>query len=235
MVVETYETLERANLSFSEGGLCKWSGSVSEHSVKLFCIRHYLFMHPSSTILVPIQCFSFHGICSHRMVLPKKPKWLTPMSLSLLTACHGTLSHTKDRYQVHALHVYHAKKIKTARLNDLFTGEALREKTESKRYYSADTVSLFVAQFVDRCLCSVESRDLTLVTSFYTQIVNKVLFAHESEAWVEGKLVRLEPEVPKLKSVVEKTFRRHYSSGLFRLKHYLLRKVEDNLKKSRHL
>lgn len=49
-------------------------------------------------------------------------------------------------------------------------------------------------------------------------MVSKALFDRRERAWVVGELVRLQSKISKAKSVFEKTFALHCSSGLFKLK-----------------
>lgn len=72
-----------------------------------------------------------------------------------------------------------------------------------------------VAALIDGDLGFVERYDLTWMNQVYTEIVNKVLFSRRRRISMENELVRLPPEIWKLKSVVENTFAPHRSSGVF--------------------
>lgn len=64
----------------------------------------------------------------------------------------------------------------------------------------------------------------------YCEMVEKMLFCQRGGRWVKSELARSRSEIPKIESVVEKTFGTHGSSGLFTRKCHLLHHLVDNLK-----
>lgn len=67
-----------------------------------------------------------------------------------------------------------------------------------------------------------EKRSLDRTNEFYTRTFNKMLLDDRDGALAGGELVRLRPESRRFERAVQKTFARHYSSGSFTLKSYLL-------------
>lgn len=59
--------------------------------------------------------------------------------------------------------------------------------------YAVDAQLLLLAAFTDRSLGIVEKCRLTLISSPYTGLVNKVVFHHRDRAWVEKESMRRRP------------------------------------------
>lgn len=95
-------------------------------------------------------------------------------------------------------------------------------------YYACDKLFPFVAVFIHSGLGFVKTRKLTRTNVLYTLIMNKMLFDHRNWAWVEVELIRLQLEIWKFKSDVQKIFAPHYSYGLLTLKFYLLHSHVDD-------
>lgn len=73
--------------------------------------------------------------------------------------------------------------------------------------------------------------DLTLMNVLCTELVNEMTFDQKNSGWVTCKVVRLQSEIRKFKSVDEKTFAAHCSFGLFTLKYHLLEHLLDDLER----
>lgn len=102
---------------------------------------------------------------------------------------------------------------------------------EKRNYHDVDTVLLFVASFIYRSPGFVEKGDFTRMNVVYSKRISKLLFDKIGEVWTAGELARFWSEISKIKTVAERTFRPHRSSGLLTLRFHLLDHVGDGLER----
>lgn len=76
---------------------------------------------------------------------------------------------------------------------------------EGRRYYAANTMSLFLAYLIDRVLVFAERCYMKRINLFYTEAINEVLLGHNEAASTERELTGLRSQISNLKIFVERT------------------------------
>lgn len=92
-------------------------------------------------------------------------------------------------------------------------------------FFAVETMLPFVAGFTDKDFGFGEGRSLTRTNLLCSGMMHMVLFYHRDGSGVERELVRLQLEIAKFRSFVEKTLAPQYLSGLSTPKFNLLDRI----------
>lgn len=108
-------------------------------------------------------------------------------------------------------------KKKRYHVNDLLTGDGLKEVLKGTDDFAVDMVFPFSASFIDRCMGIGASCDFTQMNVQCADIVTKVPVDHREVRWKERKLSKLRSQTEKFKRVITRVAAPHCTSGLYTL------------------
>lgn len=81
------------------------------------------------------------------------------------------------------LHIDLSKSDASTQLNGLSRVDRLRDMREGKGYRSVDVVFPFLAEFVEKATCNIESAPLKIIYRAYRDIRNQVIWAAPGDWW----------------------------------------------------
>lgn len=168
--------------------MCERDAVVLKNLYFMFTIgrRHNLHLGVPGLLKTCLtHSFSLTSVVAPGRVGLELQKKLSSVTLLLLNACSGTLSHVEEEYRVPGLHVYLANEEGKASLNGLLKTETLRGMMKERISFAVDAEFSFVVTFTGRSPGFLESCKLTWMNVLPNKMRIQINFGHRGEAWVE--------------------------------------------------